>query len=396
MIKKLKQHFPIILLAVGHGAVDFYVGLLAVVAPGLAAFTGIPLGNLVFLVGVASLVNNLSQMLVGYVMGGRNLAWVLWAGVALAALPSFMGLAPGYWTLAALVLLGAFGTGIYHPEGALAAHDATGEKAYLGVPLFMSGGAFVAAVGTPLSIAMAERFGYGSLALLALPGLLVAGTLLAQYRARRRERPSQVLRPRSMRKTKAEPGKLSFWPLLALAVCFNIANGLFMAILATHYELTFGPTARVMAGWLLSLVGVTASLSSFLWSSLSRKYGFYPVAALTQLAVFPFFLLLAYPASPTIGLLFTIPVAVLYPNAVFPTALALARNASGLTQGLRTGILLGGTSALSALAVMAAGGLLRRGFSSSYLLVFIALCSLGTALIAVWQILMTRRRGEKV
>ena len=395
MLDKLKRHYPILLLTAGHGAVDFYIGLLQVVAPGLAVYLGVPLGDLIMLVGISGLLNNIAQPVAGYIMGRKNLSWILWFSIALSALPAFMGLVPGFWSLAAIILLGAMGTGLYHPEGALSAHEATGEKAYLGVPLFMAGGAGIYAIATPLSIKLTETFGFPALAWTAVPGLIVAALFLFQYRERKRRHPSVVIRPRSKRVTKVQPGHMSFWPLLIVTSFFAVAGGMFIALLSSHYELTFGPEARTWAGWVLMVFGFAGSLCSFWWSAVAHKRGFYQVVLLTQALAFPLYGLMAFPPSAAAGFIVSIPLSIVSSNAVYAVAVTMARNAAGLTQALRTSLLMGGTAGLSSVAVMVSGALLRRGMPSSRLMLFIALCSLMAVLLSVWQLLRQRAAGRR-
>lgn len=392
MLEKLRRNFPILLLAAGHGAVDFYLLLLAVVAPGLAIHLRIPLGDLVMLMGAGTLLNNAVQMLAGYVMGSRNLAWTLWFGVLVSGLSVFMGVVPGFYSLAAIILIGAVGTGLYHPEGALSAHDVSGDKAYLGVPLFMAGGACFTAIGTPLSIWIADTYGYPTLAWLIIPGLLVAATLFFRHQGAKQKHPSLVLRPRSRRITKIGQGVISFWPLLGVTICYGVLNGLFLSLLASHYELVFGPGARSWAGWILMIMGTAGSFCSFVWSALARKHGFYTIACLTQIIALPLLVFMAFPPSPALGFVIAIPLSLVSSMAVFPISVPLARNASGLTQGMRTGILMGGTAGLSSIAVMIAGALLRRGMPSSWLMLAIAACCLASILLSAQQLLATRLR----
>ncbi len=390
MLTRIKQYFPILTLTAAHGAVDFYVGLLAVVAPGLAQYLGLTLGDIVFLVGAANLLNNICQPLTGWVMGKRNVAWILSLAVILASLPTFMGFATGLYSLALLVLLGSIGTGVYHPEAALSAHDEAGDNSHMGIPLFMAGGAAIYAAGTPLSIKWTEWFGFPALAWFALPGIVAGLILYFQYRDKKRKHPSIVLRPRSRRITQMSEGQMSYWPLLAVAICYGVANGLFISTLSSHYELMFGPSARVWAGWVLMGWGIAGSLASFLWAAKAARKGFYLLTLVTQALAVPLFLFMAWPTSPQAGFLISIPLAIISPGAVYPVAVSMARNAAGLTQALRTSLLMGGTSGLSSIAVMLAGGMLRNGMPSSHLLVFSAGCSLLAVLLAVWQLIVNR------
>ena len=395
MLSKLKALYPILLLTAGHGAVDSYVGLLQIVAPGLSSYLDIPLGDLVMLVGLATFLNNALQPFIGHVMGVRNLNWVLWFAVPLSALPVFMGYTSGFWSLVILIVLGSIGTGLYHPEAVLSAHDATGESAYLGIPLFMAGGAAIYAVFTPLSIRVSESCGFPALAWLGLPGLVVGVLFFLQYRNRRKTHPSLVIRPRSKRITKKVAGTLSFWPLLAVGICFCVGNGLFMSILSSHYELTFGPESRQWSGWILMTLGIAGSLSSFGWSSLARKRNFYVIVLVTQIISVPLLLLMARPSAPWVGLLLAIPLSVVAPAAIHPVGVTLSRDSAGSTQAMRTALMIGGAYGVSSLAIVAAGILLRRDLPSSWLILFVAACSLAALLIAAWQLLAVRKSGQR-
>ncbi|MCL2001765.1 MAG: MFS transporter [Planctomycetes bacterium] len=383
----LKKRLPLLTLTVAHGFVDFYIYIPAVLAPGIAQYLGIPLGDVVFVAGAASLTNNVVQLPAGYAIGKRNTAWTLWLSVLLASFSTFVGFASGMASFVVLVMLGAIGTGAFHPEAALSAHDEAGQDSNMGIPVFIAGGAAIAAVSTPMSIKWSGWLGFPALAWFALPGSLAALALLLQYRPRKRGSPTGVLKPRSLRIGKAHAGRLSFWPLLAVAICLSIANGVFIYTLSSHYELIFGSGARIWSGWILMLCGMVGLLVSFVWTALAGKYGFFRVVLASQAAAAPLLLLLAWPASPASGFLIAVPLAFISPSSIFPVVIAMSRNAAGLTQGLRTGIVIGGTSGLSSIVVMTAGRLLRAGMPSSYLLMGCAACCLAATLLAGWQIL---------
>lgn len=396
MKNKLIALFPILLLTAGHGAVDSYLGFLQVLAPGLSAHLNIPLGDLVMLVGIGTLVSNVLQPFIGYFMGKWNLAWALGVAVALSALPAFMGFVPGYWSLVALVVLGAVGTALYHPEGVLSAHDAAaGGKVYLGIPLFMAGGGGIYALLAPVSVRITETYGFHALAWLVVPGLVVAALLVRSYRIRKKKHPSIVIRPRSKRMTRVQDGNISFWPLLAVGTCFCAGSGMFLSLLASHFELLFGPSSRAWSGWTLMVLGVASALCSFMWSALSERYGFYKIALLTQLIALPLFVFMAYLPSPEVGFLLAIPLSIVAPAAVHPAAVILSRNAAGSTQAMRSGMMVGATYAVASLVVILAGVLLRRQVSSSFLFLFVALCSLVAVLLSLWQLLAARKRQAK-
>ena len=392
MLTSLKKFYPILLLTCGHGLVDSFMGLLQVLAPGLAAHLGIPLGQVVMLIGVSSLVTNLIQPAAAWVMGSHNLAWALPLAILASSFSVFMGFAGNIWILAAFIVIGAAGTGLYHPEAVLAAHDASGDHAHIGIPLFMAGGTAIYALITPLSIRITETYGFPYLTWFLIPCLLVTALFVISYRNRRKTHPSILSRPRSKRITVVGDGHISYWPLLATGLFICMATGLYLAILSSHYELRFGPEARHWSGWVLMVLGAGASLSAFLWASVVKRRGFYPVALATQLAAFPLFLLLAHATSPEMGFAVALPLCLVTPASMHPALLTLAKNAAGATQALRMSLMMGGTFGVASAAVMVAGALIERGVASSTIFVFVALCCLAAALLSAWQLLVHRKR----
>lgn len=395
MSAKSSLGLSLLLFAVAHGGVDFYVCLLQALAPSLAARLDIPLGTVVAVVGVGQLVNNCIQPLAGLIMGKRNLSWILWFGAVLAVFPAFMGLTAHFAVVALLVLLGSIGTGIFHPEGLLAAHDASGTHAHVGVPLFMACGYFFSAAAAPVAIYWVEHLGFPSLAWLTAPGLCIAVGLFILYRRKRRSHPSVVLRPRSRRQTRIEAGNYSVWPLLGVCACTSVATGLFMAILTSHYELAYGPDSRIWAGWVLLALGGGGVLASFFWGQMTRRRGYYLIVAATQVAAAPLFAWLAYAGTPAEGLAIVIPLSLISPGAVYPAAVTLVRNASGLTQSLRAGLVVGGTWGVASVVIMIAGWLLARGMSSANLVLISAAACLVAACIGGWQLVTGGRNVGK-
>lgn len=380
------------LMTAGHGTVDFYPGILPAVAPGVAEYLGIPIGSVVALVGIGALVSNGIQPLIGAIMARWNLAWALWLAAALSTLPSLLGFAGGYYGLLALILLGALGNGLFHPEGVLAAHDASDGKAHFAIPLFMAGGGILNALAAPIGIQWSSRFGYQALALLTLPGLAVALALLLNHGRKKRRHPSIVIRPRSRRVTKLTAGGMSFWPLLLAALFLGVSIGLFLSIISSHYELAFGPSTRSWSGWVLMTVGITGSLASFWWGYMTKKHGYYKIVLLTQALAVPLFIVMAYAPSPAAGFIAALPLGLVAPGAVYPVSVTLVRDASGLTQSMRVGLVVGATWGVSALVVMLSGWLLKHGMPSQNLVLISAGASFAALLVAVSQLTARKAR----
>ena len=366
------------------------MNMIQALAPAVAIYLDLPLGQIITLIGVGGLSCNLFQPVVGWVMGKRNLSWSMWVACSLAVLPIFMGWATGIWSLAFLIVLGALGTGMFHPEGVLCAHDASGKRAYLGVPFFLAFGFVFSSIAAPVGINWVNTFGFRALAILAIPGLVLGVLQYSWYRKKCREHPSVVIRPRSLRMTKRITGHMSFWPLMAIAICYGTSSGLFLAILTSHYELTFGPDSRFWAGWVLLIMGGFGSLFSFLWSHLTRNGGYYLLVLLTQLGASGLFVWMAHASSPLAGFLIAIPLSMISPNSVYPVAVSLARNSSGATQAIRAGLMVGGTWGVAGIIIMIAGVLVNRGVSTSSLILFSAGTALAASLLAGAQLIRDR------
>jgi hypothetical protein len=201
-----------------------------------------------------------------------------------------------------------------------------------------------------------------------------------------------VIRPRSRRITRVSAANVSFWPLLAVGFCFAMGSGLFLSTLSSHFELLFGPEARHWSGWTLMILGILGSIMAFVWSGLGRKIGFYRMTLATQVLAAPLFLLMARPSSPEWGFLIAVPLSLVTPAAMHPMAITLSRNAAGSTQALRTGLMMGATYGLASVAIMVAGVLLRRGMSSSWIMIAAACCSLVAVVLSLWQLLVRKSR----
>lgn len=394
-VNRFSTYLPITLLTIAHGSVDFYVNLLPALAPGMATRLDIPLGRVIALIGVMQLVTNGVQPLVGWIMGNRNLSWIIWCGLILSIFPAFMGYAVGFWSLAFLVVLGGAGTGIFHPEAVLTAHDSGGRHDHLAMPFFMAGGYFLSAAAAPICLHWVDWFDYPALVWFAIPGLIMGAYYFLQHRKSRRNHPSVVIKPRSRRETKREEGRLSFWPLLLVSIFCTGATALFMAILTSHYALTFGEESKLTAGWVILIVGGLGSLASFFWGHICRNRNYYVAVFITQLLSAPLFYLLAHAGTPMMGVAIAFPLALISPGAVYPVSVSLVRNASGLTQALRAGLVVGGAWGLAALLVMGAGELLDRGVPSSSLVAVCAISCLCTAAVAGFQLLRSRKAAAK-
>jgi len=168
------------LLALGHFVVDLNQGSLPALLPFLKAAHQLSYAAVATIVLAANVASSLVQPVFGYFADQSARRWMLPMSVLLTGAGfALMGLAPGYGTLVALVLLMGFGVAAYHPEGYKTATSVAGERKATALSWFSLGGNVGVALGPPVITALVTAVGLaGSLGLL-VPTLIVSALLLA-------------------------------------------------------------------------------------------------------------------------------------------------------------------------------------------------------------------------
>ncbi len=168
------------LLALGHMVTDINQGSFPVILPYLKDALGLTYAATGMIVLTANVTSSLIQPLFGYLADKTARRWLLPLSVLLSAVGlGFIGLAPSYAAVLALVMITGFGVAAYHPEGYRTATAVAGERKATGVSVFSTGGNVGIALGPPLLTALLSVFGLpGSLGML-VPGLLAAALLTA-------------------------------------------------------------------------------------------------------------------------------------------------------------------------------------------------------------------------
>jgi MFS transporter, FSR family, fosmidomycin resistance protein len=175
---------PLMLLMAGHFTIDMYGGMLPLLFPLLTAQFDLDLAT----VGLVSLaytgVSSLSQPVFGYIADtygtrftGLTMAWtaILFAGI---------GFAPNFPTLLVLAALAGFGSGAFHPLGALNASAVIPDRQRnSAMSVYVTGGTIGFALGPLIGAAVFALFGMKGTAAMILPGVLIAVWLLGSLRA---------------------------------------------------------------------------------------------------------------------------------------------------------------------------------------------------------------------
>ena len=207
------------LLALGHMVIDINQGSLAAVLPFLKDALKISYTATGFIVLMANITSSLIQPLFGYLADKTARRWILPLSVLLSSLGlGFLGLAPSYWAVLALVMVTGFGVASYHPEGYRTATAVAGDRKATGVSIFSTGGNIGIALGPPLATALLTGFGMpGTLGML-VPGVVMAVLLTAVLPSLSAPAPSVARAQASARGAQTMVGAMS---LLILVVAIR-------------------------------------------------------------------------------------------------------------------------------------------------------------------------------
>src|SRR5882672_3406583 len=170
----------IALLSIGHFVVDLNQGCLPAMLPFLKSAHQLSYAAVATIVLAANVASSLVQPLFGYFADQTARRWMLPASVLLTGAGfALMGLAPGYGTLLALVLVMGFGVAAYHPEGYKTATSVAGERKATALSWFALGGNVGVALGPPVITALVTGLGLGGSLGLLVPTLVASALLLA-------------------------------------------------------------------------------------------------------------------------------------------------------------------------------------------------------------------------
>jgi FSR family fosmidomycin resistance protein-like MFS transporter len=167
-------------LSSGHAAGEVGGGALPALLPFFVERFDLSYTLAALLMLASAFSSSVIQPFFGIWSDRRGGIWLLPSGVAVAGIGIALAAdAASYWLVLACVLVSGVGVAAYHPEGSKFAAYTSGRKRASGMSLFSLGGnlgyALGAAAATPIVLWLGLRGGL----LLAVPGLLVAGLLVA-------------------------------------------------------------------------------------------------------------------------------------------------------------------------------------------------------------------------
>jgi len=179
-LERVRPHTKLIgLLAVGHLVIDLMQGSLPAVLPFLKNTHALSYAQAAALVLAANVTSSLIQPLFGFLSDRTVRRWILPASIFTAGAGiALIGLAPGYPSVLALVVVMGLGVAAWHPEGYKTATSVAGERKATALSWFSLGGNVGIALGPPLAALLLASWALPGMLGMMIPALVVGVVML--------------------------------------------------------------------------------------------------------------------------------------------------------------------------------------------------------------------------
>ncbi len=270
------------LLSSGHLATDFANGALPALLPFFKDRFSLSYTLVAVLMLSSHVSSSLLQPLFGLWSDRRGAIWLLPAGVALAGSGIALGAAAPTYALAVLcVLVSGIGVAAFHPEGSKFAAFTSGGKRASGMSYFSIGGNVGYALGpivaTPLVLWLGLRGGL----LLAVPGLAIAGAILAATPYL-----GSFVPNRETSRAAAGRDRLGAMGLLLGVIAFRSVAWFGLVTFVPLWEVSLGHS-KAEGNRLLALMLVAGGVGTLLMGPLADRFGRRPVLVASVVATSP-------------------------------------------------------------------------------------------------------------
>lgn len=337
------EKIPLLLLFLGHVAVDTCQGTLPVVMAKLKEVFELSYFQVGVMMMLLNLTSSVIQPIFGLVSDRFRTGWfvpvgILWTAVAMG----LVGWAPSYAIAALLVGFAGLGTAAFHPRAMMAVYQVSGMQRGLGAAIFSTGGNLGFALGPVIGSLLVLGVGlHATLALIPLGVLLFLAIILYQGDFLRRE---HLGKSPSHKKDHRNTATIPWGGLVALCLIVTVRSWVYMSTI-TYLPLLFQSRGIQLASGslILTFFLVCGAAAGLYGGHLSDKAGrkiviigsslIFPVLAAAMLmAEGPWLWILA--GASGAALLASFSVTIVLAQELLPNNLGLA---SGLILGLGFG-----------------------------------------------------------
>jgi FSR family fosmidomycin resistance protein-like MFS transporter len=339
--ERVRPHAKLIgLLALGHFVIDANQGALPAILPFLKSAHGLTYAQAGAIVLIGTITSSVIQPVFGYLADRAARRWLLplsmcFAGVGLGLL----GMAPGYATLLALILVMGMGIASYHPEGYRTATSVAGERKATALSWFSLGGNAGIAVGPPIMTVLVTTFGLGGSLWMIVPSLLMALLLVAALPGLSRSVAQATVR----REAQGRNMPRAMGLLIAVVIVRSWTSTGFSTFVPFYYVDHLGADPRLVGPLLFVFLGAGA-VGTIIAGPLADRFGARPFMTWVLVATTPVGILfmltgggpLAFVALALFGaiLVSTFTITVVLGQAYMPRSPGMA---SGLIVGFAVG-----------------------------------------------------------
>lgn len=193
LIGMIDRRTPTVLLAVGHGSVDIFQGIVPVMVPFLVAERHYDYLAVSGFVLAATVLSSVVQPLFGLLTDKWTMRWLVPAAMACAGLGvALVGVGQAYLVALAAIALSGIGVAAYHPAAARLARSVTGGD-HIGMSWFSLGGNVGFALAPVLVTPLLLVGGLAAAPVLLVPALL--GVVVTLPLLRRQAAEATATRP---------------------------------------------------------------------------------------------------------------------------------------------------------------------------------------------------------
>ncbi len=342
-----------LLITFAHLTNDAFSNVLPAFLPTLQLRFGLGEAALAGLVALISLSANVLQAFAGALTDrwGRRRAAALGLLVS-SVLMSFIAVAPSVAMLVLLLALGGIGSAVFHPA-AVAMMRGVGGRISLHVGLFAAGGAVGTATMPVVALAVLRTYGAEYVPLLALVGVVLAGTLFAlspmQPQARDAARP-KVFDAQLFR---GPVGLLALAGILRATAFVSFANAMPLYLVNVRGFAADAPEI----GSTLAAYSFAAAAAGLLAGAFEQRLGRIRLVVLTMLAAIPVLVVTMLASPGTLAFYVLVALSGLLTNASVPLLVVSAQDLAPHAVGSASGMLMGFTWGLAGVAYLGFGAL---------------------------------------
>jgi len=350
--ERIRPHTRLIaLLALGHLVTDVAQGSLPAVLPFLKSAHHLSYAEAAGIMLVANVTSSIIQPGFGYLSDRTARRWILPTSIFISGVGiGLTGVAPGYLSVLALVLVMGLGVAAWHPEGYKTATGVAGDRKATGLSWFSLGGNIGIALGPPVITALITGFSLTGTLGLVVPAILVGGVMLLALPAVTRASAARQTRIAAGGAGANMPGAMA---LLIFVVTIRSWSQLGFTTFVPFYYVDYLKADPRLVGPLLFVFLGAGALATVVAGPLADRWGARTFMQWVFLAAIPFGVLFLEMRGPLAFLMLGLFGAVL--TSSFSVSVVLGQAYLPRHAGMASGLIVGLAIGTGGLGVTALG-----------------------------------------